>query len=199
MGRDRRGHRHGRRGSRPPAGPVGPQSAVRREGALDPARGAGDDSRCDTGSGRAAGGPFQLRPTTTLWRGPGAQPTRSTTSAGPSRGGLCRSSAAVRGGRRPFMGWSASDFSFAISLPGRTFATPAIPPCRMPGRSRTSRCGPGTRMPKSCWGFGASPIPCGRRRPRSICLRRRRFRRTTSRWSTIWQVAGCIPTTADGL
>ena len=54
---------------------------------------------------------------------------------------------------------------------------------------------PGTPRPKSCWGFAASPIPCARRPPRSVCPQRRRFRRTTRRWSTIWQVAACTPIT----
>ena len=48
---------------------------------------------------------------------------------------------------------------------------------------------------KAAAGFAASPIPCGRRRPTSICLRHHRFRPTTSRWSTIWQGADCIPIT----
>ena len=63
----------------------------------------------------------------------------------------------------------------AISLPDKTSATPVIPPCPRPGRSPTTRCGPGMRRPKSCWGFVASPIPCARKPPKSVCLRLRRF------------------------
>ncbi len=59
MGRDRRRHRHGRRDAGLPARPVGPQGVVRREGTLDAARDAWDDSLCDAGTGRAAGGPFR--------------------------------------------------------------------------------------------------------------------------------------------
>ena len=44
---------------------------------------------------------------------------------------------------------------------------------------------PGTPRPKSCSGSAASPIPCARRPPRSVCPPHRRFRPTTSRWSTI--------------
>ena len=83
--------------------------------------------------------PFRRRPTTTPWPAPDAPPTRSKTSAGASRGGLCRASAAEREDPRRSTAWFASDFSLAISLPGRTFAIPAIRPCRMPGRSPTTR------------------------------------------------------------
>ncbi len=159
MGRDRRGHRHGRRDAWLLAGPVRPQGAVRREGALDAARGAGHDSlvRCRKWPSRWRAVP--QRPTTTPWPAPDAPPTRSKTSAGAPRGGSCRSSAAGPGGHRPSTAWSASDFSLAISLLGRTFATPAIPPCQRPGRSPTTRCGPGTPQAEKLLGVRGQPDP----------------------------------------
>ena len=51
---------------------------------------------------------------------------------------------------RPSTAWCASDSSLRISLPGRTFAIPATPPSRMPGRSPTSRCGPGMPLLRRC-------------------------------------------------
>ena len=41
------------------AGPVRPQSALRRKGTLDTAWHAGNDPRCHAGTGRAAGGPVR--------------------------------------------------------------------------------------------------------------------------------------------
>ncbi len=55
MGRDRRGHRHGRRDAGLPAGPLGPAGAVRRKGPLDTARDTGNHPRGDARTGRAAG------------------------------------------------------------------------------------------------------------------------------------------------
>ena len=72
---------------------------------------------------------------------------------------------------RPSTAWSASDSSFAISPPGRTSATPAIPPCQMPGRSPTTRCGPGTpQAEKLLRGSRPARSPAaGGRRGRSAC------------------------------
>ena len=86
----------------------------------------------------------------------------------------CRSSAAAPAAPRPFTAWSANDSSCAISHPGKTSATPAIPACPRPGRSPMTRCDPGTPRPRSCSGSAANPIPCGPRPPRSACPRRRR-------------------------
>ena len=58
VGRDCRGHRDGGRDAGLFAGPVRPPGAVRREGALDTARGVRHDSLCDAGSGRTASRPF---------------------------------------------------------------------------------------------------------------------------------------------
>ena len=46
---------------------------------------------------------------------------------------------------------------------------------------------------KAARGARRSPIPCARRPPTSACPRRRRFRPTTSRWSTIWPGRGLHP------
>ena len=46
-----------------------------------------------------------------------------------------------------------------------------------------------------CWGYVASPIRCARKPPRSICLLRRHFQQTISRWSNILRLADCTPIT----
>ena len=165
----------------------GRRRAVRRKGALDTARNTRNHSRCHSRTGRAAFGPFRRGATTTPWPGPDAPPTKSKTSAGASRSGSCRSSAAAPAGPRPCTAWSANDSSCAISLPGKTSPTPAIPPCPRPGRSAMTRWCPGTPRPKSCSGVRGQPDPL---RPEAaevgLPAGAAVFGSTTRRWSTIW-------------
>ena len=170
MGRDRRGHRHGRRDAGLLAGHGRPPGAVRRKGALDTARGAGNDSLFDAGSGRAAGVPFRRN----LLRGPGPGRTLHRRDRrhqrAPPDSGSCRSSAAGPADRRPSTAWSASDSSSDDFTPRQNF--------RDPGESTVPEAWPITYDQMAPWyaagreaaaGFGASPIPCDRKRPRSVC------------------------------
>ena len=124
VGRDRRGHRHGGRDAGLPAGPLRPHGCCSsRKGARHcPGRQERFAPRCRNWPSRWRAVP--QRPTTTPWPGPDAQPMRSKTSAGASRDGLCRSSAAGRGDPRPSMAWSASDFSSDDFTPRQNFRDP---------------------------------------------------------------------------
>jgi hypothetical protein len=62
-------------------------------------------------------------------------------------------------GGRAIYGLVCERFLFAIPPPGRTFATRAIPLCRMPGRLPTSKCGPGAQRVRSCWGSRPARSP----------------------------------------
>ena len=113
--------------------------------------------------------PVPQRPTTTPWPGPDAPPTRSKTSAGASRSGSCRSSAAAPADPRPCTAWSANDFSSRDFTPRQNFRDPGDSTVPEAWPISYDQMRPGTPRPKSCWGFAANPIPCARRPPRSAC------------------------------
>ena len=159
MGRDRRGHRHGRRHAGLLAGPLRPQSAVRRKGTLDTARNTGNDPLRDARNGRTAGLPFRSDLLRRL--GPGRalhRRDRRHQRARPAAVGAVhrqrhrRVLGPVRHGLRTIL-------RCAISLPEKTSATPAIPPCPRPGRSATTRWRPWYAEAEKLLGVRGQPDP----------------------------------------
>ena len=200
MGRDRRGHRHGGWRAGPPAGPLRPPGAVRREGALDAARRARGRFalRCRNWPSRWP--PDLQRPTTTHWHGPDAQPTRSKTSAAASRRDSCRSSAAEQGGSSALYGMVCERFFVDDFTPRQNFTAPgdSTVPDEWPvtyDQMRALVRGGG----KAAEGSRPARSPAAGGGRRRICLRRRRFRRQSAagRLSRRSRIASLSP--ADGL
>ena len=173
---------------------VRPQGALRRKGALDTARRAGHDSLFGAGSGRAAGEPFRRGLPRRLGPGRTLPPTRSNSLSG-------RSVAAVfavprqwdRGVVGPLRHGLRTVFRSRFHSPARLSQPRRFHRARGLADHLRPDARPGTQRPKHCWGCAASPIPCAQRQPRSICLPRRRFRQTTSHWSTTCRGQGLHP------
>ena len=173
----------------------GPQGAVRREGALDTARSAGDDSLCDARTGRAASGRSAEAYYDAL-----ARAGRSTDEIEDISGRFPKRFV-------PFIGSGTGGSSALYGMVCERFFARDFTPRQNfpdPGDSTVPDAWPVSYEQMAALVRGGGEAAGGSRSARSaapgggrgrVCPRRRHFRQTTSRWSTIWRVADCIPIT----